>query len=381
MAVTEPKRLCRLAAVLPTLVAGASLAGVLPEDRLDALYHYYDGGGVQIDGPSILARKSIGQHVSVSGNYYVDTVSSASIDVLTTASPYEEERVEHSFGVDFLRGDTIMSLAVGESDEDDYQAETVNIGIAQEIFGGLTTVTMGYGLGDDTVRRNGDPDFEDYVERQAYRLGISQILTRSLIVALNYEVISDEGFLNNPYRSIRYRDPNSGTGYSFQPEVYPRTRTSNAVAVRGRYFLPYRAAVHLGYRYFNDDWDITAHTGEVGYTHPLGGFNFDLQYRYYTQTKADFFSDLFPYQDAQNFLARDKELSTFQSHTIRFGVSYDFLKNGWTFLERGAVSAFYDHIMFSYDDFRDLTSDAPVGQEPLYSFDADVIQLFISFWF
>ncbi|MDJ0928015.1 MAG: DUF3570 domain-containing protein [Gammaproteobacteria bacterium] len=381
MAVTEPKLLCRLATGLLTLVAGVSLAGVLPEDRLDALYHYYNGGGVEIDGPSILARKSIGQHVSVSGNYYVDTVSSASIDVLTTASPYEEERTEHSFGVDFLRGDTIMSLAVGESDEDDYQAETINVGIAQEIFGGLTTVTMGYGVGDDTVRRNGDPDFEDYVERQAYRLGISQILTRSLIVSLNYEVISDEGFLNNPYRSVRYRDPNSGTGYSFQPEVYPRTRTSNAVAIRGRYFLPYRAAVHLGYRYFTDDWDIAAHTGEVGYTHPLGAFNLDLQYRYYTQTKADFYSDLYPYQDAQNFLARDKELSTFQSHTIRFGVSYDFLENGWTFLERGAISAFYDHIMFNYDDFRDLTSDELVGQEPLYSFDADVIQLFISFWF
>ena len=99
MAATRPS-LPRRAAVAGwlALAAGGALAGVLPEDRADVLYHYYDGGGVTIDGPSILARKSIGQHVSVYGNYYVDSVSSASIDVLTTASPYEEERVETSIG-------------------------------------------------------------------------------------------------------------------------------------------------------------------------------------------------------------------------------------------------------------------------------------------
>jgi len=32
-------------------------AGVLPEDRADLLYHSYDGGGVTIDGPSLLVRK------------------------------------------------------------------------------------------------------------------------------------------------------------------------------------------------------------------------------------------------------------------------------------------------------------------------------------
>ncbi len=354
---------------------------MLPDDRFDAMYHFYDGGGVQIDGPSILARKSVGQHLSFFGNYYVDTVSSASIDVLSTASPYAEERVETSAGVDFLRGDTLMSLAVTRSDEDDYQAQTINVGIAQEIFGGLTTVTMGYAYGDDEVRRNGDPDFRDTVERQSYRLGISQILTRSLLLSLNYDVITDEGFLNNPYRSVRYRDPASGTGYSFQPEIYPRTRTSNAAALRGRYFLPWRAAVHAGYRYFIDDWEIEAHTAELGYTQPLQAFTVDLQYRFYTQSAAEFYSDLFPYQDAQNFLARDKELSTFRSHTLRFGLSYDFLRNGWTFLDRGSINLVYDHIFFDYDDFRDLSGAAPVGAEPLYSFDANVIQLFFSIWF
>ena len=74
------------------LLAGPAVAGVLPEDRSDVLYHLYVGGGVEIDGPSILVRKQLGKSVSVVGNYYVDYVSSASIDVVTTASPYTEER-------------------------------------------------------------------------------------------------------------------------------------------------------------------------------------------------------------------------------------------------------------------------------------------------
>ncbi len=356
-------------------------AAVLPEDRADLLYHSYQGDNVTIEGPSLLVRKGIGEQFSVSGNYYVDSVSSASIDVVTTASPYEEERVQKSVGVDFLRGDTIMGLSFTTSEENDYSAESINFGISQDIFGGLTTVSLGYALGSDIVRRNGDDVFEDTLDRQNYRLGVSQVLTRNLLVGLNFETITDEGFLNNPYRTVRYRDVDSGSGFSYQAEVYPRTRTSNAVGVTGRYYLPYRAAIHGGYRYFGDDWDIQAHTLEVGYTHPMGALTLDLQYRFYTQTAAEFYQDIFPYEDAQNFLARDKELSQFTSNTVRVGVSYDFLEGGWSFLDKGSMNLVYDHMIFNYDNFRDITQGGNPGEEPLFSFQADVIQLFVSFWF
>ena len=100
---------CRLLAV--GLVCGPATGAVLPEDRSDALYHSYNGGGVTINGPSILLRKKIGEKFSIFGNYYVDSVSSASIDVVTTASPYKEERTQYSLGANFLRGKTTMSLA------------------------------------------------------------------------------------------------------------------------------------------------------------------------------------------------------------------------------------------------------------------------------
>ena len=63
---------------------------------------------------------------------------------------------------------------------------------------------------------------------------------------------------------------------------------------------------------------------------------------------------MLPYQDSQNFLSRDKELSEFTSNTIGFTVSYDFVQNGWHAIDRGSINFTYDHIMFEYDDFRDL---------------------------
>ena len=96
------------------------LAGVLPEDRTDLLYHRYEGGGVEIDGPSLLVRKKVGKSVSLVGNYYVDMVSSASIDVVTTASPYTEERTQWSLGMDYLRGNTTSSTNYTSSVESDF---------------------------------------------------------------------------------------------------------------------------------------------------------------------------------------------------------------------------------------------------------------------
>ncbi len=372
-----------LVPLLSLLAVRAAQAGVLPEDRADVLLHSYDGGGVTIQGPSVLVRKQFAQKFSVSANHYVDRVNSASIDVVTTASPYTEERTQQSVGLDYLHDRWMMNIGFTNSEENDYTAETFSFGLSQDIFGDLTTVSLGYSLGNDTVARRGDATFRDAVERQQYRLGLSQILTKNLLLGLSFETITDEGFLNNPYRQVRYRDTTTPQGYSYEREVYPRTRSSDAGSVRLRYYLPYRAAVHAEYRQYADTWDIKADTFELGYTHPIAaGWTVEGKLRSYSQTKADFYNDLFSRSQFQNFMARDKELSTFTSQTIRLGASYDIVRAGWKFVERGTVNVVVDHMMFDYEDFRDLRSSglAP-GTEPFYTFDANVVQVFVSFWF
>ena len=381
---TSLRRVSRTTAstAIALLAHGAVQAAVLPDDRADVLYHRYDGGGVTIDGPSVLLRKKFAEKYSVSANYYMDMVSSASIDVMTTASPYTEERTQGSLAFDLLQGKTQYSVSYTLSDESDYTANTASFDLSQDIFGDLVTVSFGFSQGWDEVRKNGDNAFEETVDRRNYRFGLQLIVTPRLMTGLNYEVITDEGFLNNPYRSVRYLDETSARGFSFQPELYPHTRTSNAVAINARYFLPHRASVHGEYRYFTDTWGIDANTASIGYTHPWGKrWIFEAGYRWYEQSAADFYSDLFPRADAQNFLARDKELSTFTSHMFSLGATYELASLGWDRLRRSTVNLFYDRINYQYDDFRDITAGGAPGTEELYGFDADVFRLFVSGWF
>ena len=371
-------------------------AGVLADDRADVLYHRYEGGGVTIDGPSILVRKKFGERFAATANYYVDMVSSASIDVELTASPYEEERTQRSLGFEFLNGKVTYSAGFINSEESDFKSNTAYFSISQDMFGDLTTISLTYKRGWDDVFRNvrqadgsltRDPGFAESADRRGYSVGLTQVLTRSLIMAVQYEVLTDEGFLNSPYRSVRYIDPESASGYSFEPEVYPHTRTSNAASVRMKYFLPYRAALEGQYRFFTDTWGIDAHTAEVAYTHPVGErWIFDGKLRYYRQNAADFYRDLFPRRGFANFLARDKELATFTSYTVGVGASYEFRVSRLPWVQKSTVNLRYDYLLIDYDDFRDarLTDPAngvPAGSEPLYELDANVIQLFLSVWF
>jgi hypothetical protein len=369
-----------------------AFAGVLPEDRADVLYHQYDGGGVTVDGPSILVRKKFGENLSVSGNYYIDMVTSASIDVkVLGASQYKEKRTQWSTGVDYLRGPTTYSVSYINSEENDYFSDTVNLGISEDMFGDLTTVSLSYSRGWDSITKRNDPEFQRSLDRRNYRVGISQILTKTLIVGLNYETETSEGYLQNPYRADRYcLTPDCVTSQVlFEPEVYPRTRSTNAVSLDARWSLPWwHAALHGNYRYFHDTWSIRANTGEIGYTHPLkwrflgGMWTVDAAYRYYTQTRADFYSDLFPFIESQNFRARDRNLATFDTNTIHVGVTYALGTMPWAWVQKATASVFYDMIQYNFKDFRNGLMDTQFAyQQPLYTYRAGVMQVFFSVYF
>lgn len=364
-------------------MAPALFAAVLPEERADVLYHRYEGGGLEVDGPSVLVRKNIADKYSISANYYVDNVSSASIDVVTQASRYTETRTEKSLSVDYLFDRTMMSGGYIQSDESDYISKTFHFDISQDFFGDLTTLSMGYTRGKDTIKQNGNNSFgEREATHQEYRVGISQILTRDLLVDLSEEVITDDGYLGNPYRSFRVASLD-GNSYSWQSEIFPQARTSNTTTLRARYHLPnYRAAVYGSYRYYQDGWDVKSHTFETGYDHTLAsGWLFNVHVRYYKQGEADFYQDLFDPLKLQNYMTRDKQLSDMHSITYGAGVSYEMpFKSGW--IDKASVNLYWDHIQFDFDNFRDVrVKNVTPGSEPLYSYDADVIRFFVSVWF
>ncbi len=234
------------------------LAVTLPEDKAEALIHLYDGGGVKASGPALLVRKSLADKVSLSGSYYVDMVSNASIDVVTTASPFREKRTEYALGLDYVYRDALLTLSVSSSTEPDYKANAVSFDIAQEVFGGMTTINLGYTRGEDKVGRSDTSGFFDYATHWRYRVGVTQILTPRWLMSANLEAVSDDGYLGSPYRAARVFG-------ALVPERNPRTRSSRAFKLGSVAEVMPRTALRAEYRYFYDTWDIKAHTVELGW--------------------------------------------------------------------------------------------------------------------
>jgi len=356
--------------VLAGLFAAPARGAVIPEDRADILFHHYDGGGTRVNGPALLVRKGIGERASAYASYFVDSVSCASIDVLTTASPFKETREEYGGGVDYLYRNTIVGLSVLRSNEPDYVADTLGATVAHEVLDGLTTLTLGYNVSRDDVRK-ARTDFADHVNRYQYKLGVSQVVTKSLLMSLNYEAILEDGYLHSPYRAARL------AGLSV-PEVYPRTRDSYAVAVGvvkglGSSDGQLNASVRLRYRYFWDNWNIRAHTVELGFGSRLGDrWLVEPHFRHYRQGKASFYEDDFA--SPMLFMARDRELSDFSSNALGAKASYQLFSHRFK-LSRATLNFDYEYIRYDYNNFTDVRTGS------LYAYKANVFQVFLSGWF
>lgn len=372
--------------LLTVYFSNSSLAAVLPEERIDITYHSYEGGGTEISGPAFLVRKNFAGKVSAWARYYEDAVSGASIDVEATASPFEETRTEYSLGADYLYNKTIAGISYTSSDSADYVSDRISLSATHDFFGDLTTLSMSFSLSDDQVLSAADDRFEETVETQSYSLALSQILSKSLIVGLTAQTIASEGYLNSPYRSVRFAD-STPLGYSYEPELYPETRNSDAIAIRANYYLPYRASLRGEYRYYTDNWGIEANNVRLDYLHPFDHFTLHVNVRNYDQTSADFYSDLFEFSEATNFRARDKELSTFTALSYGVGIEYELPKTWTVFGDKTTMTLRWDQVNYDYDNFSDVTALSndglalPAGEEPDYSFTADVLRLSFSLFY
>ncbi len=396
-----------LAIALLALYSPPTLTGVLPEDTAEGLYDHYSGDNQVIEGKTWLIRKKFGDKFDVQYSRVTDVVSGASVQVrITGASPYIEQRTEDNVSMQYLHGKTTYSVGFIHSYEPDYTSNTTTYSLSQDMFGDLTTVSMTYKREWDDifkmVKECGvaaspcpegdfvkvhDPAFgRKRMDERSYGFGLTQILSRNAILAVNYDLITDQGFISNPYREARYLDPTVARGWSLQPEVYPGTRTSNAIGGDFKYYLPYRAALDLQYRYYEDTFGIHSHTVQIGYTQPWRQWTFDGSVRYYTQNHADFYSDLFPFAGSQNFITANQDLATYHSYSFGIGASYQFGIPHVPWIERSTANFRFDRLMIDYQDFRDWLATNPAagitpGSEPLFSLRANIYEIYLSLWF
>ena len=316
-------------------------------------------------GPALLVRKSIADRVSLSAGYYVDAVSNASIDVVTTASPFKETRQAYDFGADWLVRDSLVSLSLNTSREPDYVANAVSLDVAHEVFGAMSTVSMGFTRGSDEVRRAYEPDFNDKATHWQYRFGLTQILSPRWLTSANFEAISDAGFLGSPYRAARVFG-------ALIPERVPRTRSSRAIKFRSLYDYgdgPTRTALRAEYRYFWDNWDIKAHTTEFAASRYVGpGWLAEASFRYHSQGKALFYSD--NAQSETLYISRNRQLGTFTSASFAAKATYT-LGGAWARFDT-KFTGVLERKQFKFSDFTDSRTGGA------YSHNATVLQLLLS---
>ena len=360
------------AAKVAGLVGGAIAAGSvqavdLPEDRAETMYHLYDGGGVIAQGPAVLIRKSMLDRVSLSGSWYVDAVSNASIDVVTTASKFKETRNQGELGLDYVVRDSLIHVSGSHSAEPDYQANTLSVDLTQDVFGGMTTVALGYSHADDKVGQHGTPGWVGTAHHWQYRLGLTQILTPRWTVSANLESINDDGYLKSPYRLARVFG-------AYVHENDPTTRESKALKLSTTGDITpdgadNRRSIRADYRYYWDTWGVRGHTLELGYNRNLApGWLLESYVRYYRQNHALFYSD----NDQQQtlYFSRNRELSTMHDFGPGATVSYTLRSVPGKYDVK--LSGTYQFIDFHYADYTVGDTGKP------YSFHASVFNTVLS---
>lgn len=323
------------------------------QPRADAQYHAYRGGFIEVRGPA--AAPVAGDQ----GSPYHDER-----DVAPTPASGTQVRSEYGFGLDYIYRQPPLSPSYLVAGETDPEARLFSLGVLHQVFGG-TTLRMGVGRHDDPITDSAGYAFEDSIDRFNYTLGISQVLSRSLLMNVDYAANSDEGYPGSRLAS----------GGFAGAEVYPESRPGTAVSLRALKSWTPNASTLFGYQYFWDSWDIQAHSWEAGYSNKLhNGWLVDLYYRYYTQERASVSGD--DLQDALSYEAGERELSAFVSNTVGAKLSYPVFRHSKV-VQRGTLNVAYEFIDYDYADY----SSAGSGSENPYSFSAEGLHFYFSIWY
>jgi hypothetical protein len=184
----------------------------------------------------------------------------------------------------------------------------------------------------------------DSTARNSYSASISfsQVLTKKTQFSVFFDLVQQDGKLSSPYHRIYFADkPDYYFGNpSFIPnyenssnegvyrladaiEKLPSSRFKLPIGLRWNYYINETFVVRTYYRYYTDNWDITAHTASIEMPIKLTDkFTISPMYRYYTQTQSKYFAPFEKHLSTEEFYTSDYDLSSFNANQYGLGVSY-----------------------------------------------------------
>lgn len=147
-------------------------------------------------------------------------------------------------------------------------------------------------------------------------LGFTQVLTPTTVASVNYGITVMEGTLGNTWNSVPLANGTRGA------ELLPTSRTRHALVGRASQWLPWNGALRLYYRFYSDDWGISAHSFEGQLMQRiLPALYIGAYYRFHRQTGANFFTTLAPTD--WTLRVADSDLAPLDSNTFGFKATVD----------------------------------------------------------
>ena len=243
--------------------------------------------------------------------------SQEAIDAITTASrpisgnafqDFVKQRNEVEG--EYERGPAAVNYYV--SSESDYLAQQVGGRWNRDFRQQSVNLSLGSSWGWDAIAPLANDRTQTGDARKTtlhWNAVMTQVVSPSLLVRYGVEYNVVNGLQHNPYRDVY-------AGGTIVPERAPDERQRRDAFVRVNQALPDRASIKLSYRFYNDDWGITSH--ELGTRlsqYVTRGLSARWEYRYYTQTSADFFSsDYTSVNGIGGYLTGDYRLGPLSSH-------------------------------------------------------------------
>lgn len=328
----------RLQLVLAVLLmAGAAHA----DGTVEARTVYYKEKATRVIQPMLDGMFDAGARGVVDAHVLVDAVTSASPGAgAANAIPFSKQRYELGLGytheldgpasvpfIDALRlhGEgrysnepDYLSLYAGGRIEADLAQKNATVGLGGGIMRDTRDVSSRQSaLGGLKLQCPGEPIAESvscHLNTYLVSVSASQIVSRNAVVAATYDLQYDDGYQSNPYRTAITEAP------SFVPEKHPFTRLRQAVAISGRLFVPRtQTTLIAAYRFYHDDWKITAHTPELRIVQQVGvDADATFAYRYYTQSAAFFWERKYPDPAVMPlpYYTDDPKMTAFDSHLL-----------------------------------------------------------------
>ncbi len=243
--------------------------------------------------------------VIVDAHALVDAVSSASVDVVSAATPrWTETRVELGVRAQARFAGLDGDLGYLTSGENDWRSHGVTFGVGRDLADDNTTLRAGYGYTANRIGRARDPVFERALSVHSAELSVAQVLGRSTLGSLAYTGQVSDGYHASPYRYVMT------TSGAAAAETHPTDRARHALTARVLHALGPVTTLDASYRVYVDGWGVSSHTAQLALTRELGAaLDVRLRARGYYQGAADFYRE--SYAAPMRYMSADRELSTF----------------------------------------------------------------------